>query len=208
MAQDVEMLTVTSQVQVEAAVQMVAEYYGVDTRTAYRAWNKFGPDMPAPGVGGAAQSCYGVWQLWPSVPPLALGRPGSVVTTPRPAAYAILAAALPQRAGPGLATPPLCPSRDHLLGERDHDRAAAHHDGADHRLRRGGRLAAGRAAGVLNTAVVQSRSPFPSSSGNLAMLTAMRRASSAVSTFACIASVSVARLYTYAIAWPLASRTT
>jgi hypothetical protein len=46
------------------------------------------------------------------------------------------------------------------------------------------------------------------SSGSRAMLMAMRRALSAVSTFACIASVSVARLYTCAIACPLAYRTT
>jgi hypothetical protein len=51
------------------------------------------------------------------------------------------------------------------------------------------------------------RSPFPSGSGSRAMLMAMRRASSFVSTFACIASASVARLYPYAIACPLASRT-
>jgi hypothetical protein len=40
------------------------------------------------------------------------------------------------------------------------------------------------------------------------MLTAIRRASSAVSTFACMAPTSVDRLYTYAIACRLASRTT
>jgi hypothetical protein len=38
------------------------------------------------------------------------------------------------------------------------------------------------------------RSPFPSSPGSRAMLTAMHRASSFVSTFACAASVLVARL--------------
>jgi hypothetical protein len=41
---------------------------------------------------------------------------------------------------------------------------------------------------------VQSRSAFPSSSGSRAMLTAIRRASSVVSTFACLASTSVSRL--------------
>jgi hypothetical protein len=40
----------------------------------------------------------------------------------------------------------------------------------------------------------ESRSAFPSSSGNRAMLTATRRASSVVSTFACRASSSLSRL--------------
>jgi hypothetical protein len=42
-------------------------------------------------------------------------------------------------------------------------------------------------------ACLQSRSPFPSSSGSRAMLTAMRRASSFVRTLACSASASLSR---------------
>ena len=45
------------------------------------------------------------------------------------------------------------------------------------------------------------------SSGGLAMLLAMRRASSSVSTFAMWASFGFSREYTYASDWPLASQT-
>jgi hypothetical protein len=52
-----------------------------------------------------------------------------------------------------------------------------------------------RVLGVFVVTGARSRSAFPSTSGSFAMLIAIRRASSFVSTFACRASASLSREY-------------